>query len=169
MAPRLTLHLRRATAEDLAFVMAVEATPGHDAFINPQPRAEHAAQLASPAFAYFIAEAPPGTPAGFAILSELTDPRGNHCLKRIAIAEPGRGLGTALFNAVTDWAFAHTPVYRFWLHTLAGNARARHLYAREGFTEEGRLRQARPRPDGSREDLVIMSILRPEWQARRAA
>ncbi|MBP0446496.1 GNAT family N-acetyltransferase [Roseomonas sp. SSH11] len=168
MAPRLTL--RRAGAEDIRFVMAVEATPGHDAFINQQAEAEHAAQLASPAFAYFIAEAE-AAPVGFAILSELTDRRGNHCLKRIAVAQPGRGFGTPLFNAVTDWTFANTAAHRFWLHALASNGRALHVYQREGFTIEGRLRQARPRPDGSREDLIILSLLRPEWQAlrRRAA
>ena len=168
MAPRVTLALRRATPADIPFVMAVERIPGHDSFINQQSEAEHAAQLASPAFAYFIGEAG-GAPAGFAILSELDDRRGNHCLKRIAVAEPGRGLGTPLFNAATDWAFRNTDVHRFWLNALATNARARHVYAREGFTEEGRLRESRPRPDGSRVDVIIMSILRPEWRARRDA
>jgi len=160
------LILRPATAGDLDTVLAVEATPGHDAFINRQPRAEHEAQFASPAFAYLVAEAE-GAPIGYAILGDLTDTRGNHVLKRIAVARPGQGLGTALFRAVTDRAFGNPALHRFWLHALASNARARHLYAREGLTEEGRLRQARPRPDGSREDLVIMSILRPEWVARR--
>lgn len=162
------ITLRRATPGDIPFVMSVERIPGHDAFINPQSEAEHAAQLAAPAFAYFIGEGE-GAPAGFAILSELNDTRGNHCLKRIAVAEPGKGVGTPLFNAVTDWAFTNTAVHRLWLHALDTNSRARHVYAREGFTEEGRLREARPLPDGSRTDLVIMSILRPEWQARRGA
>ena len=160
------IALRPATPGDIPFVMFVERIPGHEAFINQQPEAEHEAQLASPAFAYFIGEAQ-GVPAGFVILSELNDTRGNHCIKRIAVAEPGRGLGTPLFNAVTDWAFANTDVHRLWLHALSGNPRARHVYAREGFTEEGRLREARPRPAGTRADLVIMSILRPEWSARR--
>ncbi|WP_458093311.1 GNAT family N-acetyltransferase [Roseomonas sp. WA12] len=160
------ITLRRATQSDISFVMAVERIPGHDAFINQQSEAEHAAQLASPAFAYFVGEAA-GTAAGFAILSELNDTRGNHCLKRIAMAAPGSGLGTPLFNAVTDWAFANTTVHRFWLNVLATNSRARHVYAREGFTEEGCLREARPRPDGSRVDVLILSILRPEWNARR--
>ncbi|HEY8612604.1 MAG TPA: GNAT family protein [Roseomonas sp.] len=169
MAPRISLGLRRATTADIPFIMAVERIHGHDAFINRQSEDEHAAALSSPAFAYFLAIPGDGAPAGFAILSELADPHGNHCLKRIAVAEPGRGLGTPFFNAVTDWAFENTGVHRFWLHTLSTNARARHVYASQGFTEEGHLREARPRPDGSRDSLVIMSMLRPEWQARLAA
>ncbi|MCR0984668.1 GNAT family N-acetyltransferase [Roseomonas populi] len=166
MAPGVIL--RRATGADLAYVMAVEATPGHDAFINAQPREEHEAQLATPAFAYFVAEAE-GDPVGFAILSDMTELRGNRCLKRLALARPGGGLGRPIFRVVTDWAFANTPAHRFWLHALHTNLRAIHLYASEGFTEEGRLRQARPREDGTRADLVLMSMLRPEWEARRAA
>jgi len=161
------LRLRPATGDDLDLVRAIEATPGHDAFINPQSRAEHAAQLASPAFAYLVAEAD-GAPAGFAILSEMTDARGNRCLKRLALARPGRGLGRPLFRAVADRVFDTTPAHRFWLHALHTNARALRLYATEGMVEEGRLRETRPRPDGTRADLVVLSILRPEWRARRA-
>ncbi|WP_338661934.1 GNAT family N-acetyltransferase [Pararoseomonas sp. SCSIO 73927] len=169
MAQKLSMGsvaLRRATSANLPFIMGVEATPGHDAFINPQMREEHEAQLASPAFAYFVAEAE-GAPVGFAILSEMTEARGNRCLKRLALARPGQGLGRPLFRAVTDWAFANTPAHRFWLHALHTNARAIHLYASEGLIEEGRLRQARPLGDGTRADLVVMSVLRPEWAAMR--
>ena len=39
-------------------------------------------------------------------------------------------------------------------------------YARAGFTREGVLRQACYR-DGQYHDKIVMSLLRPEWEARR--
>ena len=53
--------------------------------------------------------------------------------------------------------------HRRWLDVKPFNDRARALYRSEGFVEEGLLRDALREPDGSFQDLVIMSILRPEW------
>ena len=63
--------------------------------------------------------------------------------------------------------FAETACHRFLLEVFTDNTRARHVYRSLGFTEEGLLREAVKRPDGSRVDQVLMSLLRPEW--RRAA
>ena len=57
--------------------------------------------------------------------------------------------------------------YRVWLDVLADNDRARHVYMRGGFIEEGLLRRAYKLPDESRIDLILMSILRPEWLKQR--
>jgi RimJ/RimL family protein N-acetyltransferase len=64
------------------------------------------------------------------------------------------------------WVFAETEVYRFWLTVLPDNARARHVYASHGFLEEGVLRGVFRFSDGRRGDLVMVSILRPDWLAR---
>jgi diamine N-acetyltransferase len=104
---------------------------------------------------------------GFAIIRDLDDPHGNVCLKRIAIASPGRGYGTPFLGMVLDWVFREATAYRVWLDVLADNDRARHVYMRGGFTEEGLLRRAYKLPDESRIDLILMSILRPEWLKQR--
>ena len=159
MAPRL------ATAADIPAIMAVERIPGYDAYINLWTAEQHAAALAGPDHAYLIADGPDGAPAGFAILSDQRDPHGNICLKRIAIAEPGQGLGAPFLRAVTAWIFANTPAHRLWLYVVATNDRARHVYRAQGFAEEGTLREARLNADGSRTALVLMSLLRAEWSA----
>ena len=78
------------------------------------------------------------------------------------IASPGRGYGTPFLGMVLDWVFREATAYRVWLDVLADNDRARHVYMRGGFTEEGLLRRAYKLPDESRIDLILMSILRPE-------
>ena len=79
------------------------------------------------------------------------------------IASPGRGYGTPFLGMVLDWVFREATAYRVWLDVLADNDRARHVYMRGGFIEEGLLRRAYKLPDERRIDLILMSILRPEW------
>lgn len=160
MAPRL------ATPADLPFVMAVERVPGHDAYINLWTEEQHASALAGPDHAYLIATGPDGQPAGFAILSDRRDPHGNLCLKRIAMAAPGRGLGAPFLRGVAAWTFRRTAAHRLWLYVVATNDRARHVYRAQGFAEEGTLREARLNADGTRTALVLMSLLRAEWDAQ---
>jgi len=50
---------------------------------------------------------------------------------------------------------------------LPHNARAHQIYRDLGFCEEGRLRQ-RFYKDGAYHDLISMSLLRSEWESRRA-
>ena len=149
--------------------MAVERIPGHDAYINLWTAEEHAAALAGPNHAYLIVDGPEGARAGFAILSDLRDPHGNICLKRIAMAAPGGGLGAPFLRDVTAWTFRETPAHRLWLYVVATNDRARHVYRARGFAEEGTLREARLNADGTRTALILMSVLRAEWSAHRPA
>ncbi|NYT33547.1 GNAT family N-acetyltransferase [Rhizobium sp. WYCCWR 11128] len=59
--------------------------------------------------------------------------------------------------------FALHHVGRFWLDLLPSNVHAKDVYRRIGFIQEGTMRQALRLKDGSREDLVLMSLLREEW------
>jgi RimJ/RimL family protein N-acetyltransferase len=55
-----------------------------------------------------------------------------------------------------------------WLTVAPHNERARHLYRSVGFQEEGVYREAHIGPDGRRFSPIVMSLLRPEWEAHRA-
>jgi len=157
--------LRRAVGSDLGFIMETERIPEHEGLIGRWSAERHATAMASGAFAYLVA-LKEGQPAGFAILRDLTDPHGNVGLQRIAMVEPGRGLGRIFLSAVVDWTFAQTPCHRLCLEVFTDNARARHVYRSLGFVEEGVLRQVVRRQDGRRVDQYLMSLLRPEWTAR---
>ncbi|WP_317135572.1 GNAT family N-acetyltransferase [Nonomuraea phyllanthi] len=104
---------------------------------------------------------------GEIVLNEL-DPYNLSCNLRIALAGEravGRGYGTEAIRLVLDHAFATTPLHRIGLGVYAFNERARHVYKKVGFVEEGVRRDALLW-DGERHDEVLMSVLRHEWRAR---
>ncbi|MCJ7994748.1 GNAT family N-acetyltransferase [Rhizobium cremeum] len=160
------LRLRRASPDDVGFIMETERLPGYDYFIGRYSVDEHKRYMASEAFAYLIGEDVTGSPVGFAILNELDNRDGNVCLKRVAVAVPDRGCGSQLVSATIDFAFRETEAFRLWLTVVRGNGRALSVYRKSGFVEEGAKRQSALLPDGSRADMVMMSMLRPEWSAR---
>ena len=164
MAPRMTL--RSATLADLSAIMAIERTPGFERFVGRSPEAEHRAMMASPNHAYFLGETDDGAIAAFAILRDLADAHGNLYLKRIAAARPDEGVGGAFLELLVAWAFTRTAAHRFWLDCFAHNARAQRVYEKLGFSRDGVLREAYRAADGSRLDLTMMALTRPQWAAR---
>ena len=146
--------------------MATERLPGYDTLTARWSRAEHAAALERADNRYLIGLAAAGQPAGFAILERITDPHDGAKLKRVAVAQPGSGFGQPFMRAILAWVFAHTPAPRIWLDVFVYNERARHVYRRVGFRDDGLLRQAYVLPSGERVDRVIMSLLRSEWASR---
>lgn len=87
---------------------------------------------------------------------------------RIAIGPTGRdrGLGTQATTLVLDHAFTASDVHRVELEVYANNPRALAAYRRAGFVVEGRRREVLVFDD-HRIDAITMSVLRPEWAARR--
>ncbi|MDP2803957.1 MAG: GNAT family protein [Phreatobacter sp.] len=164
-----SVRLRRAEAGDLDFVIATERLPHNELRISQWPRGRHEACLGDPDYAYWLVLDDQGRPLGYAILRGLTDRHGNIALQRISIATPGQGTGRAFLVALADWAFAETACHRFWFDVFTDNAVARALYRAVGFIEEGVQRESIVRADGRRASLALMSTLRPEWQALRAA
>lgn len=81
-------------------------------------------------------------------------------------AHVGTGWGSEAQRAVLEHAFETMGLERIWLTVDVENARAIRSYQKVGFQLEGRLRSTIYR-DGAWGDLLIMSMLRPEWLARR--
>ena len=163
MSPDLTL--RRASADDLGAIMAIERTPGFERWVGRSSEREHRAMMAQANYAYLIGEKS-GAIVAFAILRDLDDPHGNLYLKRVAVAPTDVGLGGAFLTLVTAWVFSRDPVHRFWLDCFAHNARAQRAYEKLGFTRDGVLREAYLGADGVRRDLTLMALTRPHWAAR---
>lgn len=158
--------LRRASNDDIAFIMRVERQPGYDSVVGRWDEAEHAHVLALSDNAYLIG-LDGDQPRGFAILMDVGDANGNVHVKRIAILDPGKGFGKRFVAGVLDWIYRETGAHRVWLNVFSENHRAQRAYAKCGFVEEGVQRQIFLRPDGTRADLRLMSILRPEWETLR--
>jgi RimJ/RimL family protein N-acetyltransferase len=102
-------------------------------------------------------------PAGMMGLTEI-DHRQQTAELAWVYVEPGaRGCGSAAVREVLRLGFRELNLHRIHLSVLAGNARAMRCYAKVGFREEGRLREAVFK-DGERRDLVLMALLRPEFE-----
>lgn len=78
----------------------------------------------------------------------------------------GRGYGTEATRLVADYAFRRLNLHRLELEVAADHARARRVYERVGYKVEGTRRDAFY-IDGRHADSVLMSVLRPEWEAAR--
>ncbi|WP_068877367.1 MULTISPECIES: GNAT family N-acetyltransferase [unclassified Phenylobacterium] len=120
------------TPADIPEVMRIERTPGYDAVVGRFEADEHAAQMASPTVRYVGIRDGDGL-AGFVILQTFDQP--TVLLRRIAVSEVERGVGSRLVREVTDWVFQTTPAIALRLEVSVNNPRARHVYEREGFRE----------------------------------
>jgi RimJ/RimL family protein N-acetyltransferase len=75
----------------------------------------------------------------------------------------GQGYGSEALGLLVAHLFDNLNLRRVRLDTWSGNERAMRSFARIGFREEGRLRDA-VRAGGRYYDSVIMGLLRAEWQ-----
>lgn len=156
------MKLLRATLEDLAFLLQLEQQFCDLGLVGSDDRGTHKCQMTDPDCLYYRVEEN-GARAGYVILRGLMS--FNRCLelKRIVVANPGRGLGRQVLRAIMDKAFGELSAHRLWLDVYEDNHRARHVYRLLGFVEEGTLRECIKREDGYR-SLVVMSILESEYR-----
>ncbi|KAF9050901.1 acyl-CoA N-acyltransferase, partial [Rhodocollybia butyracea] len=74
----------------------------------------------------------------------------------------GRGYGEEVTRWVVDYAFRSLGLHRVSLGVFDGNERAKKMYQKVGFVEEGRKRKVNW-INGHWEDNVLMGILQEEW------
>jgi RimJ/RimL family protein N-acetyltransferase len=80
----------------------------------------------------------------------------------------GSGWGTDAQRTLLNFGFGTLGLERIWLTVNASNARAIRSYEKVGFQREGVMRRAF-RVDGRLGDVLMMAILRDEWEAARPA
>ncbi|KAK0718596.1 acyl-CoA N-acyltransferase [Lasiosphaeria miniovina] len=112
------------------------------------------------------------TPIGFMFLGWGGTPpdRAQHrCTElglQLVAAFQGQGYGAEAVDWGVDWAFRFGGLHRVTIKTVGYNARAQHLYARLGFVEEGRSREAHWH-DRKWYDVVSYGMLEGEWAKLR--
>ncbi|MFN8644979.1 MAG: GNAT family N-acetyltransferase [Candidatus Binatia bacterium] len=72
----------------------------------------------------------------------------------------GRGIATRAVRAVTDWAFAATPLERIFAYVFATNPASARVLAKAGYQFEGRLHRAVVK-EGRVLDQLVYAALRP--------
>jgi len=79
----------------------------------------------------------------------------------------GKGYGSEAISVMQSFVFDTLNLHRLELELLEYNERAYRCYLACGFVEEGRLRKRQYR-DGRYWDVIVMSILREEFEQRQS-
>ncbi|KDN17933.1 GNAT family N-acetyltransferase [Amycolatopsis rifamycinica] len=74
----------------------------------------------------------------------------------------GGGYGTDAMRVMCRYGFDAMRLHMITLWVVAGNERARHVYRKVGFSEDGRHREAFVGEGGRRHDMILMSMLKGE-------
>ena len=74
----------------------------------------------------------------------------------------GKGIGTAAISQIVEFAFVRCNLRRVHLQAISSNLAAIRAYEKAGFVIEGRQRE-HAWVRGRYEDIVVMGILRSEW------
>ena len=77
-----------------------------------------------------------------------------------------QGYGTEVMTLLQRHGFETLNLNRIYLRVHAENKRAIRAYEKSGFVHEGRMRQAVFK-HGAYNDVLFMSVLRDEWNARK--
>jgi diamine N-acetyltransferase len=171
MAPSTGVYpvtLRPSQSRDLPFVIAAERHANNLIFVGQWSPEEHQAAIDAADEAHLIVErSEDSVPVGYTILQGLTDNNHSILLRRIVIAEKGKGYGRAALQQLKTLVFEAYKAHRFWLDVKEFNPRARKLYESEGFVLEGSLREALKTEDGYH-SMYVMSLLVSEFEAAQA-
>lgn len=80
----------------------------------------------------------------------------------------GKGVGTAAEFRILEYAFGELGVRKVCCGVLSFNTAGADVHKRLGFVEEGRLRQ-HILSDGKPVDVVLLGLLREEWETRKSS
>ena len=168
MIEGVRVALRRMTTGDTDTVLRMRSDPTVLAQLfsdAPPTRDGHVRWLAQidadgDRHEFMIVERASGRPVGITGLSQI-DRRHRRAEYGVLIGEAdarGRGLAAEASRLLLRYAFGDLGLHRVFLHVLADNEPALHLYGRLGFKTEGCLRQ-HVFKDGRLRDVIVMAIL----------
>lgn len=144
-------------------MMHIERGEGYARLVGRWDAEQHSAAIDNPSCRYYLAREG-GDVAGFAILQNVGSE--NQCvrLRRIAVQDAGRGTGSRLLRSLLKICFDDLGAHRVELFVFEDNERARRAYLKNGFVEEGIVRDIHRDAEGNFRSMRLMSILKPEWQ-----
>ena len=154
--------LRPTEVDDLSFVVASEQRDENSAFVMQWTYDQHRSALYGTDLAHLIIKNGDSQPVGFILLAGLESSHQSIEFRRIVVTVKGRGYGQEAIQQVKRFAFTRLSAHRLWLDVKETNRRARYIYEKLGFREEGVLRECLKTGD-TFESLVVMSILSHEY------
>ena len=163
------LSLRRATIDDLDYIMALEFAPENLKFIVPLEREYQEEVMKSDGtkkMNIIIEERETRSNAGYFMVEGLDTNSKEMEWTHVIIGRKGLGYGHEAMKLLKAWTFDVKKFHRAWLDCKDYNKVAIHLYESEGLIREGLIRETLL-TDGVYEDLIIFGILDREYQTRK--
>ena len=157
------LRLRRATLDDLDYIMALQYAPENLKFIVPFDEDYHRTIINSDGAArldVIVEEVATGQAVGYFMLRELDSPCAEYT--HVIIGRKGIGYGREALNLLLNWTFTIGKYHRVWIDCKDYNAVALHLYESAGFVREGLLREI-ILTNGVYENLIVLGMLDREY------
>ncbi|PLP56795.1 GNAT family N-acetyltransferase [Mesorhizobium loti] len=158
-----SFSLVRAGPDDLPFIMRTERQEGYDRLVGRWEEQRHRDAFVDGSHAYFIG-CDGATPTGFVMLRFWNAVERTTLVRRVAVVNPGQGQGRRLLAATVARTFHETDVHRLVIGLFPDNLRARRMYEAIGFQAEG-ISRGSAYFGGEYRDELVMSLLRPEWEA----
>ena len=138
LAQSSRIQFRWTTESDLDAVLRLEQDVENQPFIIPWTREQHQEACSNPDLAHLIIETRQASRmVGFLLLAGRQGAHHSIEFWRIVIADKGKGYGKEALKLVKQVVFERWKAHRLWLDVFDDNHRARHVYASEGFIEEG--------------------------------
>jgi ribosomal-protein-alanine N-acetyltransferase len=150
-APATEPVLRDLTAVRLDAVMAIEVA----AYPFPWSRGNFIDSIAAGHVARVLLDAGGAVHGYFVAMGGVDE---MHLLNiTVAPAAQGRGHARRMMAALIAQCRAES-AHALWLEVRESNERARSIYQRMGFVQQGRRKGYYPAPFGRREDAIVMSL-----------
>lgn len=158
-----SLTFRWTRESDLDEVLHLESEQENRSLILPWTHQQHRDACSDPDLAHLVIETRhEHRLVGFLLLAGRESVHRSIEFRRIVIAEKGKGYGKEALGLVKQIVFEQWNAHRLWLDVFDFNQRARHVYASQGFIEEGLLRECIFVGDKFA-SLVLMSLLAQDY------
>lgn len=157
------LRLRRATLEDLDYIMALQHAPENLKYIVPFEEDYHREIIGSDGaerLDVIIEERDTRQAVGYFMLRELDSPCAEYT--HVIIGKKGLGHGREALKLLLKWTFEVKKYHRVWIDCKEYNSIALHLYESSGFVREGVLREI-ILTNGIYENLIVLGMLEQEY------
>ena len=158
------LRLRRATLDDLNYIMKLQFAPENLKFIVPFDEDYHRENFTcADKMDVIIEEVATGAGVGYFMLRELDTPCAEYT--HVIIEKKGVGYGREALELLLKWTFEFENFHRVWIDCKEYNSIALRLYESSGFVREGILREI-ILTDGVWENLIVLGMLDREYLNR---
>jgi RimJ/RimL family protein N-acetyltransferase len=156
------MKIQVATQSDIPVIMLLERQEGYARLVGRWDSDRHAAEIDNPSSRYFLVRGEKEA-TGFAIVQGIGS--ANQCLRlrRIAVRNAGGGVGSTFLRLLLQICFDDLAAHRIELFVFEDNERAYRAYVKNGFVEEGVVRDIHRDADGTFRSMRLMSLLRPQW------